>query len=204
MGDSLWGLRIVRICSDNNDRDRRLAELKERLISRQYPEQIVESAIQKARSVKREHALKKQKKKKQTNRPVLALPFDPRLPAIPSTIAKHWRTMGSQDSYLREVFQEPPLTAFRRQKNLRSHIIRAKVARKQRYPKRYLKGMSKCGSDCTACPFIKEGNKLTINGTNWKLMKRFDCYSYNLVYAIICMKENCKQVYIGEKKNAEV
>ena len=60
--------------------------------------------------------------------------------------------------------------------------------------------MSKCGSDCTAFPFIKEGNKLTINGTNWKLMKRFDCNSYNLVYAIICMKENCQQVYIDETK----
>ena len=65
------------------------------------------------------------------------------------------------------------MSAFRRQQNIRGHLDRAKVARipsegflpKPRlYPKRYIKGMKKCGIGCTACPYIEEGNKLKING----------------------------------------
>ena len=105
------------------------------------------------------------------------------------------------DSYLNEVFQEPPLTAYRRQENIRSHIIRAKVARKPSiYPKRYVKGMKKCGSNCTACPYIEEGNKLKINNSDWKINKQYNCNSYNVVYAILCKKEKCQQVYIGETR----
>ena len=37
----------------------------------------------------------------------------------------------SKNSYLKEVFKEPPFTAFRRDQNLRGHIIKAKVARIQ-------------------------------------------------------------------------
>ena len=126
--------------------------------------------------------------------------YDPRLPSLQNSIAKHWRSM-TQDSYLKEVFKEPPLVAFRRQQNLRGHIVRAKVARKQRlYPKRYIKGMKKCGYNCGACPYIKEGNQIVINRKEWKINKQLDCQSYNLVYAIFCIKENCHQVYIGETK----
>ena len=57
--------------------------------------------------------------------------------------------MTNQDSYMKEVFPVPPLTAFKKQGNIKSHIIRAKVAPpKPLYPKRYMKGMKKCGSNC--------------------------------------------------------
>ena len=65
--------------------------------------------------------------------------------------------MTSEDRYLKEVFPEPPLTAFRKQRNIKDHIIRAKVPKYQHnYPKRYMKGMKKCGRNCPECPFIKE------------------------------------------------
>ena len=62
----------------------------------------------------------------------------------------------TQDSYLREVFKEPPITAYKRNQNIRGHLIRAKVARDQRN-KRHIKGMKKCGQNCPSCPYIKEG-----------------------------------------------
>ena len=60
-------LRIVRICSDKEDRGQRLLELKEKLLARNYNRSMVESALNRARSVPRHKALKKVKKKK-TNR----------------------------------------------------------------------------------------------------------------------------------------
>ena len=37
--------------------------------------------------------------------------------------------MVSQDPDLSEVFKQPPLTAFRRQMNIRDNLIRAKVSK---------------------------------------------------------------------------
>ena len=61
--------------------------------------------------------------------------------------------------------------------------------------------MTKCNSqNYTACPFIKEGKEVKINGVSWKINKQLNCKSYNVVYAIIWKKDNCKKAYIGETK----
>ena len=44
----------------------------------------------------------------------------------------------------------------------------------------------------------EEGNILKINGIQLNIKKRFDCNTYNLVYAILCKKARCNKVYIGE------
>ena len=41
-------LRIIRICTKTQDRDKRLGELKELLLARDYPELLIESAIKKS------------------------------------------------------------------------------------------------------------------------------------------------------------
>ena len=63
-----------------------------------------------------------------------------------------------------------------------------------------MKGMTKFGSNCPSCPFIKEGKTLKINVSVWNISKQLNCNSYNVVYAIMCLKENCREVYIGETK----
>ena len=69
--------------------------------------------------------------------------------------------MTSQDKHLASVFEEPPLTAFRRQDNLRKLLIKAKVPEPQRlHPKRHMNEMHKCAKACTACPHILETKKI--------------------------------------------
>ena len=111
--------------------------------------------------------------------------------------------MKNQNQYLAEVFPEPPLTAFKRQANIRQHIIRAKVADPpQLRPKRQILGMTKCGKGCTACPYIKEGRNIKMKTSTWKINKKVNCNSYNIVYMIECDKERCKSRYIGETKRS--
>ena len=139
------------------------------------------------------------KKEKIENRPIFAFQYDPRLPALQNIQNKHWRAMVSQDQYLAEVFPEPPLTAFRKQRNIRDILIKAKLPVPAKpYPTRQVNGMVKCGKACTACPFILEGKTVTINsGKNWQLRRKFDCDSYNIIYIIECNIDNCKSRYIG-------
>ena len=68
-------------------------------------------------------------------------------------------------------------------------------------PGRKTNGMKRCNqTDCTSCPYIQEGNKITINGTPWSINNKVNCLTYNIVYGIICKKDRCGQVYIGETK----
>ena len=194
-------LRIVRICNDTENRDTRLKELKNRLLDRSYQENVINRAIEKARAVPRIAAIRQVQKPPKTKGPVFAVTYDPRLPPLGSIGAKHWRSMTSRDTYLADVFKRPPLTAYKRQKNLRQHLVRAKVPRMPKpYPSRTLKGMKRCEDNCTSCPYIIEAKRIKINGISWFINKKVNCKSYNLVYAIICKKENCKLAYIGETK----
>ena len=108
--------------------------------------------------------------------------------------------MTASDPYLKEVFPEPPLTAYKRQKNVRDYIIRAKVpSLGQSRPKRNNLGMRKCGRSCHACPYIKEGKEArSKENFLWKINKLVTCDTFNVVYLIQCTKDNCKEQYIGE------
>ena len=99
-------LRIVRICTFTTDREKRFSELKDLLISRDYEPKIIDSAIERARNIPRNEALKRVQSVKTSRRPVFVVNFDPRLPAIPAILSKHWRTM-TQDPRLKEIFPEP-------------------------------------------------------------------------------------------------
>ena len=75
--------------------------------------------------------------------------------------ARHWRTMVHKNSYLAELFTRPPLTAYRRQPNIRkkNYIIRAKLQKNEK-KKRVIKSMKKC-----ACPYTPESTETVISET---------------------------------------
>ena len=136
--------------------------------------------------------------------PVYFFLFDPRLPSIQTIVTKHWRSMAKQDQHLAECFSEPPLTAFRRPKNLRELLIKAKVPSPPNLrPERNIKGMKRCRKGCTACPYVRETKNVKINKKEtWQINRKHDCQSFNIIYLIECNIDKCKQRYIGESKRA--
>ena len=164
---------------------------------------MVDSAIQKAREIPRDIALRKVVKPLQTKRPVAVVSWDPRLPPLDKIQQKHWRSM-TLDPYLKEVYPEPPLIAYKKQKNIREYLIRAKLPPIQTRPQRQLNGLKRCQKNCVICPYIREDREIKETNFTWKINQKITCQSYNLVYMIICSKESCqqkeknKQKYIGE------
>ena len=57
-------LRIIRICTKIENRDKRLAELRDLLIARDYPESLVTRAIERAKKIPRKIALMKIRRRK--------------------------------------------------------------------------------------------------------------------------------------------
>ena len=96
------------------------------MLARQYPESLIDRSIEKARKIPRQIALLKVKIKEKEKLPIFAVKYDPRMPALQPMLAKHYRSMVSQDTYLKQCFPKPPLTAFRRQNNLRNFLIKSK------------------------------------------------------------------------------
>ena len=135
-------------------------------------------------------------------RPISVVSWDPRLPSIYAIQKKHYRAMTSLDPYLKEVYPEVPMVAYRRPKNIREYLIRAKLPPKNRsHPSRQLKGMKKCKNTCLICPYILEGKDVKQNSFRWNIITSVNCQTYNSVYMLICTKDRCRgkeQYYIGE------
>ena len=59
-------------------------------MNRGYSERTISAAIDRARGIPRNIALRRVMKKQADKRPVFAVTYDPRLPAIQNIQAKHW------------------------------------------------------------------------------------------------------------------
>ena len=193
-------LRIVRICTKSETRDRRLNELKNLFMNRGYEESMIEKSIEKAKKIPRKYALKRVERKISHERPIFVTKYDPRMPSIPTIQNKHWRSMVKGDNYLFKVFPEPPITGFRRQNNLKNFLIKSKIPSAPKlHEERKLNGMLKCNKVCTACPYINTRKSIKINQSEtWNIIKKLTCETFNCVYLIECTK--CRKKYIGETK----
>jgi peptide-methionine (R)-S-oxide reductase len=138
-------LRLVRICSEKADLERRLSELKDMLKSRKYNTNIINAAITKAKNLERKEVLKKVEKHK-NERVVLALTYHPKLPSISSIIKKHYRTM-IKDQTTKKIFPLPPMLAYKQPPNLRNKLCHAKLP-KQNKQKRPMTGTKPCNKPC--------------------------------------------------------
>ena len=51
------------------------------------------------------------------------------LPDIQNIHQKYWKGMKDKNLYLAEFFPDPPLVAYRRQKNVKDYLLRSKLAK---------------------------------------------------------------------------
>lgn len=192
------GFRLLRIVSDPDIFLRRLEELKELLLSRKYNVKFIDAAFSRLKLLKRADVLKKVVPVP-NNRIVFTVDYHPALPNISSITRKSWNLM-IKEPRLKQVFPNPPLTAYRRPKSLRDILIRAKVPPKPtRRSNRSCLGMKKCNSaNCNVCPYIMETDNLKSTQTKFthKICSKVNCLTENLIYLITCTK--CKQQYIGQ------
>ena len=166
-----------------------MKELKDMLLEREYDASVVDSAINRAKKKERHKALEHKRKEKQSHtRPVYVSTYDPRLPNISNFLKRHWRAQSFVDNNFKRKFPKPPMVAFKRQKNIRSFLIRAKVFPQQQRQQRFIKGMSPCMKNCIDCPFIKSDKKIKGPNFAWNINGHFTCETNNIVYMIECKK----------------
>jgi hypothetical protein len=185
------GVRIRRICQKEEDYERNRKELKMQLRKRGYSGRVIEEQLAKVDLLKREDLLQyKSKKAEKTERVPLVLTYSNLLPDIRDIAKKHMKILHKSER-MQQIFAEPPLVAFRRDRNLEDVLVHGKLNRVLKVTE------AKC-EQCKVCDIISTAPiSDTDDKDSYKVVGDQTCKVMNVVYVLRCSKCR-KPVYVGE------
>ena len=182
-------LRIRRICSTDDNFKQRTNELLEFLCQRGHKRDYVKTQINKAFNVPRKNTLYYQHKKS-NDRTVFVTTYNPSLPNFNNIIKKYYPILTASDR-CKNAFRDPPLLAYRRPRNLRDTLVRAKVKTPKTSHSSPPK-ITRCNDGrCKTCKFIAHNTtSYTFHNTGQTrtIHQNLSCSSDNLVYMINCKR----------------
>ena len=197
-------LRLRRICSDKVDFEEGCNKLRTKLIERGYKEHEINLQIERVAKEKRDDLLHYKDKTPMTKIP-FAVTYNSQLPNIKEAIDKHWDILKINPR-LGQVFNEKPMIAFRKNKNLKDileqkNIRTGKVERKLNIKNK--KGWCRpCHSRNfnLCCQQVKNTNSFKSNQTNeeFKIFHQVSCKSKFVIYLIECVL--CAIQYVGKSE----
>ena len=128
--------------------------------------------------------------------------FHPGLPSISKILKRHHSVMINEDEEMKSVFPLPSLVCYKRHKNIRDELIRAKISLKRCSRKKPI-GFKKCHKSGDACIMCTHGvdfaktHKCHRTGKSYNIQSPIDCNSRNVIYKLSC-KRCPRFLYIGE------
>ena len=192
-------LRCRRICSRDEDFEKRTRELKTHLLARGYQSTTVDTQIQRASRLPRTEALNPHTHRQPTKRIPLVVTYHPGLNNLSRITRKHLPILHTS-SRLKKAIPDPPIVAFRRPKNIRDLLVRAKLnppaPPTNAMNTKCNKSRCKCCHEMVTCTKFK--SKTT--GRQYNIRAEITCKTRNLVYLISCKR--CGLQYVGETENA--
>ena len=186
-------LRIKLICSSQQEFLNHTEKMINQFQKCGYNRSLIEQQIDKANLQERKQLLKENKKETATNIP-LSLKYNRTLPKIKEICMKHWHLLHINPN-LAEIFQSPPILAFRRNKNLRD-IIGIKLIENGRVKRKFTnKAQGKC-TPCLAnnrtlsCKQVVHTTTFRRNQTNriFQIYHNLNCKSKFVIYLLECTK----------------
>ena len=179
--------RIRGIVSDESLVDLRINEMKNRLLSKGHPINLIIQGIRKAWELSREEIIEGSIcPDTATTNPVYF-------------VTTHNSLVKQNNNHIQAAVtllnatrgQETPIT-FRSSRRKSPSLKDQLMYRPLSYPK-----VRKCGKNCTLCHFIHEGDHIQLKtGLVVRTNGNFECSSRNVIYIAIC--KGCLEVYIGE------
>ena len=197
-------LRTKRICTKPDDYANSISKLFQSFRDRGYNDEELNTGFNKAANKNRDDLLK-YKAKRKSNRIPLILTYNQQLPDIKKVIDNNWKILGVNNK-LSQCFAEPPIIAYRRNKNLKdilgqTKIINGEISRNSR---RSLQRCSPCHSrpDNLCCKQVL--NTATFKSTKTKkefsIYHKATCKSSFVVYLLECQK--CNLQYVGKSETS--
>ena len=184
-------VRVKRICSSEKSFMEHMKSLKSWFVKRRYPKSLIESQIERVMSVKREDLFKRGRRKV-TGVP-LVVTFHPLFDKLSSVLKNNLHLLHS-DKEVQKVFSPPPFVSFRTARNIKNHLVRAKV-----YPLKRTKGSSKCNKPrCQTCINMCSTDMFAsfTRKEVYKINHHLNCDDKCIVYLLSCRV--CGIQYVGQ------
>ena len=196
-------LRIRRICSDDKSFLKHCIEKGKHFTRRKYPSDLIIRAFREALKVQRSKLLENNANQKETQANILVTTFHPESNVLKGVVAKNWDILGRSCS-TREIHSKNVLTAYRRPKNLKDLLVRAKLpkAKPNTEPTPTLTPCNPCNTrTCRYCPKLNKSGRITCTASDRSYKTRYNCTckSSNLIYCLSCKR--CGIQYVGQTKN---
>ena len=119
-------LRIRRICSNTADFKDHCDKLSARLRSRGYKMGLIKDGIRKASGIPRAEALRPSHQQQQQDRVIFSTTYNPMLPNIKERLNALEPILDASER-CRQVFKEPPIIAYRRNRSLNDIIVNRRL-----------------------------------------------------------------------------
>ena len=180
--------RIAAIVSNEKVRDKRLEELRPKLINKSYPENLVNDAISKGKTLKREELLAADRTKK-CDKDILTLVIDhnPNYEDPSLTIKNICQSLAMTETVKNGKMKQPKIITARRQPPNLLRILSLSKKRDHKTSSNKSDGEYIPCKDprCKTCPAVIKAKKfVTKNGTVLTRNKRMSCKSRDLMYLL--------------------
>ena len=188
-------LRLRRLCSDDNDFDTQAKKMGTFFQERGYPSDITTAALQRCQTITREESLRiKEKDTDNCQRTPLVITYHPSIAPVSEIIRRNWHIISDHPS-TKDIFTDPPIISYRRDKNIKDHLVRASL---QSDDPNTTVGTSRCQRRrCNTCKHVLATSTITGPKGDYHIKKAFTCTTSHVVYAICC-KRHKHVMYIGE------
>lgn len=189
-------LRVLRICSEEDDRALQLEKMTKKFQERGYPEDIIENARRKALLISTEGTANRPKKS--GNQTLFVQTFTTMSEHIKKCTNRHNHILKADKNLGRGV-KEKPLHVYRRNQSLRDQLVRADPVEK--YTKKAYSFSKKTGcyrcNNCNVCNSLITGSTFQHPhlGTPYTIKEFFSCNTEFCVYLLKCP---CSMYYVGK------
>ena len=193
-------LRLRRICKDKTDFELNMNTKRAEFETKGYPNEILDRAEQEVRKKERSELLKANKKPvDESDRTFLITTYRGDTKYVPNIVRKNWDILA-RSSTTRSVHRSTLINGYRRPKNLRDYLVRAKTDYNPNQNMETEKvSMNICSTkNCKYCKRIDTSGQIQYKDRPWTCKKNVTCNSSNLIYCIECTK--CNKRYVGQTK----
>ena len=171
---------------ENHDiRKRCLYDLKQILLRKQYPAEIIDYNVNKALTQTTEELRRVREQATENNLLCLVTTYNPNNPQV-FQLVRRTLSMLNQNSSLKSIMSKTKVIHSQRQpRNLKQMLINSYFSiQKDTDPEVKICGTKWCGT----CPYLKQGKEFAFSTTNetFRIKHLMNCTSMNLIYVITC------------------
>ena len=193
-------LRIKRICQDEERFKFHAEKMAKTFEEKGYPKTLITEALKKA-SEKDRSQLLQPRIPTPTDKEfplVLVSSYQPNFGGLEKITKNNWDLLA-RSTATRSLNEKRVIYAYRRPKNLRDLLVKAKL--KTTNNTQISTNKNKCKTrDCRYCPKLDKSGTIVSNYSKRQYVTKTNvsCKSNNLIYCITCRK--CNQQYVGQTK----